>query len=299
MTSNKYAYAAAQATEENVLHPDAHMFSQHDFYQAEPDVVATVMMQLSLKAGLREWGDQGYKAAHVEMKQLHMRDTFVLKHYHQLTEYQKKTILPLHMFLKKKRDGKIKGCTVAGGNKQREYISKEDVSSLTVATESVMLLCIVNAEEGRDVATINIPNAFIQTRVKDEKDQCVIELQGVLVDILEDIAPGVYTEYVCVQKNGVKCLIVQCLNAIYGAMIASLLFYWKFTKSITLIGFEVNPYDPCVANRIVNGKQQTILYHVDDCKLSHVDPSVNDDMIDWLSENYESIFEDESGKMKV
>jgi hypothetical protein len=41
------------------------------------------------------------------------------------------------MFLKEKRDGSLKGRTVAGGNKQRDYISKEDASSPTVATEAV------------------------------------------------------------------------------------------------------------------------------------------------------------------
>jgi len=209
------------------------------------------------------------------------------------------TVLESHMFLKEKRDGKIKGRTVAGGNKQRDYISKEDASSPTVAVESVMLSCIIDAKEGRDVATINIPNAFIQSKVEDEKDQCVIKLRGVLVDILEDIAPGVYMPYVHRSKNGVKSLLVQCLNAIYGAMIASFLYYRKFTKSIIGIGYEINPYNPCVANRMVDGKQQTILYHVDDCKLSHVDPKANDEMIDWLQDNYESIFEDGSGKMKV
>jgi hypothetical protein len=64
-------------------------------------------------------------------------------------------------------------------------------------------------------------------------------------------------------------------------------------------GFKINPYDPCVANKIVDGNQMTILYHVDDCKLSHINPKANDEMIEWLRENYESIFEDGSGKMKV
>jgi hypothetical protein len=59
---------------------------------------------------------------------------------------------------------------VAGGNKQRDYISKEDASSPTVATEAVLLLCIIDAEEKREVAVIVIPNAFIQTRVEDEED---------------------------------------------------------------------------------------------------------------------------------
>jgi hypothetical protein len=43
----------------------------------------------------------------------------------------------------------------------------------------------------------------------------------------------------------------------------------------------------------------TILYHVDDCKLSHINPNANDEMIESLQKNYESIFQDGSGKMKV
>ena len=28
-------------------------------------------------------------------------------------------------------------------------------------------------------------------------------------------------------------------------------------------GFVINPYDPCVANKIVDGKQFTVAWHVD------------------------------------
>jgi hypothetical protein len=81
-----------------------------------------------------------------------------------------------HMFLKLKRDGKIKGRTVAGGNKQRDYISKEDDSSPTVTMESVLLSCIIDAEEHRDVAVVDIPNAFVQTCVENEKDMAFIKI---------------------------------------------------------------------------------------------------------------------------
>ncbi len=48
------------------------------------------------------------------------------------------------------------------------------------------------------------------------------------------------------------------------------------------------------------GKQMTIaFFHVDDCKLSHKDPKEIDDMIKWLRTEYESIFEDGSGKTSV
>jgi hypothetical protein len=39
------------------------MFVQEDFYQAEPDFVASIMTQLSLKASMKEWGDRAFTAA--------------------------------------------------------------------------------------------------------------------------------------------------------------------------------------------------------------------------------------------
>ncbi len=59
---------------------------------------------------------------------------------------------------------------VAGGNIQQDYLSKEEASSPTAATESVLLMSVVNAMENRDVAIIDIPNAFIQTRGEQEND---------------------------------------------------------------------------------------------------------------------------------
>ena len=43
----------------------------------------------------------------------------------------------------------------------------------------------------------------------------------------------------------------------------------------------------------------TICYHVDDCKLNQHRSKVNDRMIKWIRQEYESIFEDGSRKMTV
>ena len=48
LTGSKYSYAVTQLETQGVLHPDAHMFLQHDFYQSDPNVVSMVMTQLSL-----------------------------------------------------------------------------------------------------------------------------------------------------------------------------------------------------------------------------------------------------------
>lgn len=53
MTASRYSCAVTQMESYGVLNPDAHMFVQDEFYQAEPDVVAMVMTQLSLRPVLR------------------------------------------------------------------------------------------------------------------------------------------------------------------------------------------------------------------------------------------------------
>jgi len=104
---------------------------------------------------------------------------------------------------------------VAGGSKQRGYILKEDASSPTVSNEAVMLTCVIDANENRDVAIVDIPNAFVQTVVEDEKDRAFIRIRGLLVGVLVSIAPDVYGKYVTIGKKGKKQLLVQCLNAVW------------------------------------------------------------------------------------
>jgi hypothetical protein len=163
----------------------------------------------------------------------------------------------------------------------------------------VLLSCIIDAEEHRDVAVVDIPNAFVQTRMENEKDMDFIKIRGILVDILGEIAPEAYKSYVSQDNKGNKQLLVQCHNALYGTMVASLLYYRKFMKSLMDIDFIINPYDPCVANKIIEGEQVTICFHVDDCKLSHRKKTFMDRMIGYLRKEYESIFEDGSGAMTV
>ena len=63
-------------------------------------------------------------------------------------------------------------------------------------------------------------------------------------------------------------------KARYGMLRATLLFYKRLRKDLENMGFEINPYDPCVANRMVNGAQCTVCWHVDDLKVPHVDEAV-------------------------
>jgi hypothetical protein len=54
-----------------------------------------------------------------------------------------------------------------------------------------------------------------------------------------------------------------------------------------------------VANKVVKGKQVTICFHIDDCKISHKSSAVIDNAVAWLRVKYKSIFEGGLGQMKV
>ena len=56
---------------------------------------------------------------------------------------------------------------------------------------------------------------------------------------------------------------------------AALLLYKKFCGDLKNIGFEFNPYNPCVANRIKVGKQHTVKLHVDDVISTNVKSKVD------------------------
>jgi hypothetical protein len=79
-----------------------------------------------------------------------------------------------------------------------------------------------------------------------------------------------------------KQLLVQCLTALYGTMVALPLYYKKFVKSLMSNGFRLNPYDPCMANKQVKGEQLTVCFHLDNCKILHLIPKVVDETIEWL-----------------
>jgi hypothetical protein len=99
----------------------------------------------------------------------------------------------------------------------------------------------------------------------------------------------VHIEFIIIEKD-VKVLYVHVLKESYGM----LLFYKKFASDLMRYGFVLNPYDPCVANKIVHDAQMTVSWHVDDLKVSHKEKKMVDEFIEWVIDTYGSI-----GQVKV
>ena len=50
--------------------------------------------------------------------------------------------------------------------------------------------------------------------------------------------------------------------------------------------FELNPYGRCVANKIFNGKQYTLVWYVDENKVSQMGEKVVDNLINDLKKHF-------------
>jgi hypothetical protein len=246
---------------------------------------------------VKKFGNKGKEAALDEMKQLHDRVVFDPISVEEMTPLERKRAMESLIFVTEKRDGRMKGRFCANGSTQREYIDRDEAASPTASTDSILITGVIDAKQQRDVMTADIPNAFVQTDInaKEKGQRVIMKIRGPLVDLLLEISSEIYSSFV-VNEGKSKVLYVQMNKALYGMMISSKLYYQKFTKDIESIGFQVNPYDPCVANRIINGKQHTVTWHVDDLKSSHVDPNVNDDFLEWLKMMYA---DDNIGEVKA
>jgi hypothetical protein len=126
----------------------------------------------------------------------------------------------------------------ANGSTQRAYMSREEASSPTAASEAILITGVIDAKQNRDVMTLEIPNAFVQTEISLDGDKIIMKIRGQLVDILLELCPGVYDNYV-IDEGKHKTLYVRMLKALYGMLISSILYYKKFRKDIESIGFEV------------------------------------------------------------
>ncbi|CAJ1940182.1 unnamed protein product [Cylindrotheca closterium] len=238
----------------------------------EVAVLKTVKLSLKhstiyyyINQGLKKFGDDGKDAVDKELRQMLLRDCFTPEFVKDVTASERKKAQSAMMLLAKKQFKKtIIGRLVYRGNGTCELLSREDTASPTALQEAITTTCVINAH-----------------KAKEGEDRIYMKITGMMVQILIDMAPE-YREYI-VLENGKRVIYVRVLRAIYVMLQSSLRFYNQFRSDLEAKGFVFNPYDPCVANKVIDEKQQTIRFHVDDLMSSHMDPKVNDEFAKWLN----------------
>ena len=236
----------------------------------EEDVVATVLkfilaQQYSLNRGLKIFGEKGKEATRKELRQIHIMDVTILLDTSSLSDKEKKRAIALLMFLTENWEGMIKVQQYADEYEQGVYMEKDESASPMVSIKAIFLKTTIEAKERREVAAVDPLGAFLHAI--NDKD-VIMFMQGRLAELMVMVAPQAYLKFISFEK-GQKVLHVKVHKVLYGMLKSALLFYQKMQSDLEEMGFEVNPYDPCVANKIVNGSQMTITWHIDDLKISH------------------------------
>ena len=72
-------------------------------------------------------------------------------------------------------------------------------------------------------------------------------LRDRFVDIMCEVNEE-FREYVTV-VNGKRVLYLKVLRAIYGCIQSAKLWYELYVDTLEKMGFQLNPYDKCVANK--------------------------------------------------
>ena len=118
-------------------------------------------------------------------------------------------------------------------------------------------------------------------------DFVVMKFTGESVRILCQMNPS-HAKNITME-NKVEVLYAVLDKAIYGCVKSALLWYDLFTGTIKGMGFELNPYDQCVANRVIDGSTCTIAWYVDNLKISLRDPGDVTNIIERLEERFDKM----------
>jgi hypothetical protein len=236
-----------------------------------------MMMQMTAKAGIKKHGQIAVEALFNEFSQLHNLTVFCAQKKNELTKEETKAALRAISLIKEKRCEKIKGRTVADRRPQQKIYFKEDTSSPTVSNDALMMSILIDAKERRDIATSDVAGAYLHAEMKDFT---LLKMEGESVIIMCDVSPE-YETFAC-YKNGKKVLYLELLKALYECVQSALLWYELFSGTLKGMGFELNPYDTCIANKTTDKKQYTIAWYVDDTKISHVDDNAVSHVIERI-----------------
>jgi hypothetical protein len=247
--------------------------------QLHSTAVGVCFNQMTASKGIKLYGAKAVAAMFKEYKQLDDLEVLGRLNPDSLTHDHKHNALRAVNLIKIKRDGKVKGRACADGSKQRNYVPRDEASSPTLSLEALMAILLINAYEERDTAIFDVPGAYLHAKIPDDKF-AILKIEGEFVDIMCEVNPEYKADIRF--ENGKKVLYVQILAALYGMIESALLWYTLYTEVLHKEGFKINPYDRCVANKVINGEQCTIGWYVDDNILSHVETSVVDSVINKI-----------------
>ena len=273
--SSPHRLAAHVIFSQMVVQPNQPAFTPNKMLKGSP--------QMSARKGIKLFGERAVQAVMKEYKQLNMMNVFDRINSTSLSKEQKAKALRAITLIKEKKCGTMKGRTCADGRSQRRYIPKEETSSPTNSLETLIVTLIIDAYEQRQASVFDIPGAYLNAYLPDTRT-VLIKFEQEFVDIMCTLRPELQQDVII--EGNKQVLYMRIVKALYGCVDSALLWYKKFSEKLIDMGFIINPYDACIANKSINGKQCTVAWYVDDVKISHSQQEVIDEIINELKKDF-------------
>ena len=152
--------------------------------------------------------------------------------------------------------------------------------------ESIITTLLIDVHEGRDVAFFDTLGAYLHAdlNVRDDKERVILTPTGNCVDIMCEVNPEHIVNVI--YENGKKVLYMAILKVIYGCIESALRWYELFSQTLEKESFIINPYDRYIANAMINRKQCTIVWYINDNKLSHKDPKDITEILEIMKNHF-------------
>lgn len=114
-------------------------------------------------------------------------------------------------------------------------MAKQDLSYTTISTEAVFFISSIESKERRNVATFDIPGAFLKTNLDGE--EIIIRLEGKMAELLVMIYPQLFRSYFTVEQCK-TVLYAELRKAIYGILQIALKISDQITQDLTKRSIE-------------------------------------------------------------
>ena len=254
-------------------------------------------LHMTAKRALREDPATARPAIEAELKTLISKGVFRPILTSTLTESQRRGIIRSQLNVTQKylptTDGagrvkdKVKARLVGGGDCQdRELYSAAETSSPTISITSIFILVQIAASERMTVVTLDIGSAYLNALMpKSNPNKLVFmriskEVAAIMVGVDSTFTPFIHQD---------GTLIIELDRALYGCIESALLWHKELSGFLSKIGFQPNPQDICVLNRVNKEGKATIGIYVDDLLLTCSSPTLAEAIVLDLEREYKQL----------
>ncbi len=207
--------------------------------QMTTEATTTGSAQMSEKAGIKKFGRRAEEALMTEFAQLEDLTVFEGLDPSTLMSEQQRTALRAINLIKEKRDGRIKGRTVADGRPQWSLYDKSETASPTVSIDALMLSLMIDAKEGCNVAMADVAGAYLKV---DMDDFVIMKFTGKAVRIMCKMNSD-YEQFVTTNRNGQEVLYVITQGTLWVCQVRPTMVR-SFYQLSEEDGFRTKPIRP-------------------------------------------------------